>query len=80
MFRFCNVITLVLSVMLGSAAYADDKVSVVASFSILGDIVQEIGGDISVESQVGQGTEFTIRLPLKLKNVRKPNHASPVGG
>ena len=48
--------------------------------SITYGLVQEIGGDISVESQVGQGTEFTIRLPLKLENVRKPKHASPVGG
>ncbi|MGK5093093.1 ATP-binding protein [Deltaproteobacteria bacterium TL4] len=28
-----------------------------------------IGGDISVESEVHQGTLFTIRLPLKLKSV-----------
>jgi two-component system, NtrC family, sensor kinase len=48
--------------------------------SITYGLVQEIGGDISVESQVGQGTEFTIRLPLKLENVRKPKHESPVGG
>ncbi|HEX5679244.1 MAG TPA: HAMP domain-containing sensor histidine kinase, partial [Desulfobacterales bacterium] len=48
--------------------------------SITYGLVQEIGGDISVESQVGRGTEFTIRLPLKLESVRKPNHDSPVGG
>jgi len=48
--------------------------------SITYGLVQEIGGDISVESQVGQGTEFTIRLPLKLESVRSPKHANPVGG
>ena len=28
-------------------------------------LVQEIGGKISVQSQLGQGTSFTIRLPLR---------------
>ena len=64
MFRFCNVITLVLSVMLGSAAYADDKVPVVASFSILGDIVQEIGGErVSVTTLVGANADAHVFQP-----------------
>ena len=64
MFRFCNVITLVLSVMLGSAAYADDKVPVVASFSILGDIVQEIGGErVSVSTLVGANADAHVFQP-----------------
>ena len=64
MFRFCNVITLVLSVMLGSAAYADDKVPVVASFSILGDIVQEIGGErVTVSTLVGANTDAHVFQP-----------------
>ncbi len=29
-------------------------------------LVQEIGGDISVQSKLGQGTRFNIRLPLKM--------------
>ena len=64
MFRFCNVITLVLSVMLGSAAYADDKVPVVASFSILGDIVQEIGGErVTVSTLVGANADAHVFQP-----------------
>ena len=64
MFRFCNVITLVLSVILGSAAYADDKVPVVASFSILGDIVQEIGGErVSVSTLVGANADAHVFQP-----------------
>jgi signal transduction histidine kinase len=27
-------------------------------------IVEELGGDIAVESQLGVGTRFTVRLPL----------------
>ena len=64
MFRFCNVITLVLSVMLGSAAYADDKVPLVASFSILGDIVQEIGGErVTVSTLVGANADAHVFQP-----------------
>ena len=37
-------------------------------------IVQSHGGDIEVESRVGQGTTFRIRLPLSAPN------SSPAGG
>ncbi len=33
--------------------------------SITYGIVQKLGGDISVESQVGAGTTFTVRLPIR---------------
>lgn len=33
--------------------------------SITYGLVQELGGSMSVESQVGKGTEFTITMPLK---------------
>lgn len=33
--------------------------------SIVYDIVKKHGGDISVESEVGKGTTFTVRLPVK---------------
>jgi two-component system NtrC family sensor kinase len=31
-------------------------------------LVQEIGGDIDVQSELGRGTRFNIRLPLKMPN------------
>ena len=33
--------------------------------SICRNIVTEFGGDLSVESQVGKGTRFTVRLPIR---------------
>jgi len=51
--RFCQIVLLV-SVMLTQVALAADKLSVVASFSILGDIVAQVGGDrVSVSTLVG---------------------------
>jgi signal transduction histidine kinase len=35
--------------------------------SITYGLVQELGGDISVKSDLGKGTEFTVRLPVKMK-------------
>jgi signal transduction histidine kinase len=35
--------------------------------SITYGLIQELGGSVSVRSEVGKGTEFTIRLPVKLK-------------
>jgi signal transduction histidine kinase len=48
--------------------------------SITYSLVQEIGGSISVLSEVGKGTEFTIRLPVKMKQSRNMNHESSAGG
>ncbi len=31
---------------------------------IVKQILQSCGGEISVESEVGKGTRFTVRLPL----------------
>ena len=33
-------------------------------------VVDKHGGDISVSSEVGVGTEFTIRLPIAGRNAR----------
>ena len=38
-------------------------------------MVQEIGGQISVESELGKGTRFHIRLPLKMKQ-KDPKNTS----
>ncbi len=44
--------------------------------SITYGLLQEIGGDIAVESKVEQGTRFIISLPLKLLPAKKQNLAS----
>ncbi|MBW1997464.1 MAG: two-component sensor histidine kinase [Deltaproteobacteria bacterium] len=47
--------------------------------SITYGLVQEIGGKISVDSEVGKGTTFTVILPSRMKEKRKENHASTPG-
>jgi len=44
--------------------------------SITYGLVQEIGGSISVKSQVGKGTSFIITLPLRMKQKRGDTDAS----
>ena len=39
--------------------------------SITFGLVQEIGGKINVQSEVGKGTTFIITLPLKIDKERK---------
>ncbi len=41
--------------------------------SITYGLLQEIGGDIAVESKLGQGTRFIITLPLKLISTQRQN-------
>lgn len=63
-FRICNVITLGWGILLSTAAVAADKVPVIASFSILGDIVQEIGGErVSVTTLVGANADAHVFQP-----------------
>jgi len=45
----------------------DDHFSTGMGLSITYGLVQEIGGDIRVKSQVGEGTCFTLTLPLKAR-------------
>jgi two-component system, NtrC family, sensor kinase len=40
--------------------------------SITSGLVQELGGHIQVESEVGKGTSFTIILPIKTEGKEKP--------
>ncbi|MBW1676247.1 MAG: two-component sensor histidine kinase [Deltaproteobacteria bacterium] len=41
--------------------------------SITYGLVKELGGTISVQSEVGKGTSFTISLPIQLKQRKKGN-------
>lgn len=41
--------------------------------SICYGIIQKMGGTIEVESQVGQGTSFLIRLPVDIRQTAKPS-------
>jgi two-component system cell cycle sensor histidine kinase/response regulator CckA len=44
--------------------------------SIVRSIVREHGGEISCESQPGQGTTFSLRFPLAAKSPRRPQESS----
>jgi signal transduction histidine kinase len=47
--------------------------------SITYGLIQEIGGQIHVKSEVGKGTEFSIFLPLKMPPLRKVKNESLAG-
>ena len=42
--------------------------------SVTYDIVKKHGGDIKVESQVGKGTTFTVRIPIVNEHTLRGNH------
>lgn len=48
--------------------------------SITYGLVQELGGTIQVESTVGQGTHFTVTIPLKYEKRNKDNDARTISG
>ena len=47
--------------------------------SITYGLIQEIGGEIRVKSEVGKGTEFSVFLPLKMPLLRKVKNESAAG-
>jgi zinc/manganese transport system substrate-binding protein len=63
--RICNVVTLLSALLLGAVpAAAQDKVPVVASFSILADLVRQVGGDrIVVTTLVGPDADAHVYQP-----------------
>jgi len=48
--------------------------------SITYGLVQELGGTIQVRSTVGQGTCFTVSLPLKYEKRKREIDADTIGG
>lgn len=48
--------------------------------SITSGLVQELGGEIRVDSEVGKGTSFTILLPINIQKKEKPSYEGPLGG
>jgi two-component system, NtrC family, sensor kinase len=48
--------------------------------SITYGLIQELGGSINVQSEVGKGTEFTLRLPVKMKPSGENKNESTTSG
>ncbi|MCU0579376.1 MAG: ATP-binding protein, partial [Desulfobacterota bacterium] len=48
--------------------------------SITYGLVQELGGTIQVESTVGQGTRFTVTIPLRYEKRNRESDADIVSG
>ncbi|MCG6908320.1 MAG: two-component sensor histidine kinase, partial [Desulfobacteraceae bacterium] len=48
--------------------------------SITYGLVQELGGTLKVQSQVGEGSTFTITLPLQMPQPKGDASANPAGG
>jgi two-component system, NtrC family, sensor kinase len=47
--------------------------------SITYGLIQELGGSVSVQSEVGKGTEFTVQLPVKMKPSGENKNESAAG-
>ncbi len=65
--QFCVVGLVALALMGTKPLYAQEKVDVVASFSILGDIVKNVGGDrVSVTTLIGPNGDAHVFTPSPL--------------
>ena len=47
--------------------------------SITSGLVQELGGDIRVDSELGKGTSFTLTLPIQTEKKEKPSNEGSLG-
>jgi zinc/manganese transport system substrate-binding protein len=64
LFSMMAAVALLLNISLPINAHAADKIDVVTSFSILGDLVEQIGGDrVSVRSLVGPDADAHVFQP-----------------
>ena len=63
--RYTNFRTTIVALFGIQSAHADEKLDVVATFSILGDFVENVGGDwVFVRTLVGPGS-LHARAPLR---------------
>ncbi|WP_315764742.1 MULTISPECIES: metal ABC transporter substrate-binding protein [unclassified Bradyrhizobium] len=62
--RFCLVLSVALFGLVSAHAHADARLNVVASFSILGDFVRQVGGDkVNVTTLVGPDSDVHVYTP-----------------
>ena len=65
------ITTLISSTLCTQSVFAADKINVVASFSILGDLVQQVGGEhISVSTLVGPNGDAHVYQPTPQDTIR----------
>ncbi len=63
--------TLITSALCTQTVFAADKINVVASFSILGDLVQQVGGEhVSVSTLVGPNGDAHVYQPTPQDTIR----------
>ena len=63
--------TLISSTLCTQSVFAADKINVVASFSILGDLVQQVGGEhVSVSTLVGPNGDAHVYQPTPQDTIR----------